>query len=244
MKHKEQELLQAYTRVSSSYDETRFVTDVEDFMLSALLKLLNVRPEMRLLDVAAGTGRTAIPLARTGATVMALDLTPAMMERMRSKAQASGLANLHLQQANAQLLPFPEHTFDIVISFRFFHLFSLEDQIPILSEMHRVSKPDGKVLVEYNNAGAAWTGGIVQDIFRRSKKQQSLNRVNREHLQKLYQPYRVLKQQGFSWPFIGTVARLSPKVAHTLLRWSMNDQLRRYSRYIWVLSTKSPSGNV
>lgn len=233
------ELMQGYTRVSKFYDETRFVGVVESFMISALLDLLNVRPGMRVLDVAAGTGRTAIPLAGTGATVMALDLTSAMLAQMRIKASSLNLDNLSIQQANARFLPFPDHTFDVVLSFRFFHLFSPEDQQALLDELHRVVKPGGRVFVEYNNAGALWVGGILHNLVRLFKNHKPLNRQRGGELQAIYKHVQITRLQGFSWPFMGTIARLSPRLARSLLALSMKAGLRKFARYVWVESTKS-----
>lgn len=208
-------------------------------MCSALLKLLDVQAGIRVLDVAAGTGRTAIPLAKTGAMVAALDLTPAMIGRMRCKVLTHNLKNLHLQQANARFLPFPDNTFDVVLSFRFLHLFSVEDQVLLLDEFHRVARLGGKVLVEYNNSGARWAGGIFQDISRFARGKNPLSRAKASQLQTLYQHYQVLQQQGFSLPFIGAVARLSPGIANRLLKLSMQDRARPYARYLWIVSAKA-----
>ena len=96
----------AYTQASSTYDEKRFVPRVEDYVVSALVELTGAKEGTHVLDVAAGTGRTAIPLAKTGATVVALDITPAMIERMRCKADGLGLKNLEIERANARQMPF------------------------------------------------------------------------------------------------------------------------------------------
>lgn len=241
----DRELMQGYTYVSGFYDKTRFVPAVERFMVSALLDLLNVLPGMRVLDVAAGTGRTAIPLAKTGALVAAVDITPAMLAQMRLKANAMRLDNLQIQQANARFLPFPDHIFDIVLSFRFFHLFSLEDQKSLLEELHRVVRPGGKVLVEFNNAGTLWVGGIFHNLFRVLKMQKPLNRQTGDQLQALYKDVRITRLQGFSWPFIGSIARLSPWLARFMLVLSMKERLRGLARFVWVESTNfmSNEGN-
>jgi len=241
-KKNDNELMQGYTRVSSCYDETRFVGVAESFMITALLGILNVQPGMRVLDVAAGTGRTAIPLAGTGAMVMALDLTAAMLAHAQAKARSLNLDNLNIQQANARFLPFPDHTFDVVLSFRFFHLFSLEDQQALLDELHRVAKPGGGVFVEYNNAGALWVGGIFHNLFRIFKKQKPLNRQHGDELQTLYKHVQISRLQGFSWPFMGTIGRLSPRLVRSLLALSMKDRLRSFARFVWVESKKHVSG--
>lgn len=240
MKQSDQELSRSYTRISSFYDETRFgVPFLEEFVLSALLELLDLQEGMRVLDVAAGTGRTAVPLAELGVTVMAMDLTWAMIARMRSKAQQTAWQNLHIQQANARRLPFPDHTFDAVLSLRFFHLFPVRDQMALLHEMHRVVKPGGMVLVEYTNAGSFLVGRVLQDASRRLRRKKPLSRTGSSQIQDLYRDYPIVRRQGFSLPFIGAVARISPGVARWLLEFSMRDGVSRYSRFMWIVSTKS-----
>lgn len=238
----DQELARAYTDASLSYDETRFHPVLEEFMISALLKLLGVREGMHILDVAAGTGRTAIPFAQTGATVIAIDLTPAMIARMRAKATLLDSGNLHTQQANARHLPFPDHTFDVVVSLRFFHLFPLDDQTSLLREMHRVVRPGGQVLVEYNNARSFWVGGFIPDALRCLHGKRPLSRVSHSQLQTLYKDYDIVRLQGFSWPFVGAITRISPRVGKLLLEFSMRDEFAKYARFVWAASVKPDLG--
>ncbi len=74
-----------------------------------------IGPGNRVLDVAAGTGNAAIPAARTGATVVASDLTPELLEIGREHAEADGLS-LDWRQGDAEALPFADDEFDTVIS--------------------------------------------------------------------------------------------------------------------------------
>jgi len=74
-----------------------------------------IGPGNRVLDVAAGTGNAAIPAARTGATVVASDLTPELLEIGREHAEAEGLS-LDWRQGDAEALPFADDEFDTVIS--------------------------------------------------------------------------------------------------------------------------------
>jgi SAM-dependent methyltransferase len=68
-----------------------------------------------VLDVAAGTGNASIPAARAGAQVTASDLTPELLDAGRARAESEGLA-LEWVQADAEHLPFPDESFDFVIS--------------------------------------------------------------------------------------------------------------------------------
>jgi SAM-dependent methyltransferase len=96
----------------------------------------------RVLDVAAGTGNAAIPAALTGASVVASDLCPELLEDGRTLAAESG-AELEWREANAHELPFGDNEFDVVMScigvmFAPFHQLAAD-------ELVRVCKPGGRI---------------------------------------------------------------------------------------------------
>jgi SAM-dependent methyltransferase len=69
----------------------------------------------RVLDVAAGSGNAAIPAALAGASVVASDLTPELLEAGRRLAAQRG-AEVEWRQADAEALPFADGEFDVVMS--------------------------------------------------------------------------------------------------------------------------------
>lgn len=80
-----------------------------------LVEAIDVRPGQRVLDVAAGTGTSAIPSALRGAQVLATDLTPELLAVGRAAAEAQGV-ELAWQTADAEALPFADSDFDVVMS--------------------------------------------------------------------------------------------------------------------------------
>ncbi len=80
-----------------------------------LVAATGIGPDVRVLDVAAGSGNISLPAAKTGATVVSTDLTPELLQRSRARAAAQGL-NLDYREANAHALPFGDGEFDTVIS--------------------------------------------------------------------------------------------------------------------------------
>jgi ubiquinone/menaquinone biosynthesis C-methylase UbiE len=82
---------------------------------AGLVEACGVRRGMRVLDVAAGSGNAAIPAALTGASVVASDLTPELIEAGRAAAARRG-AELEWRQADAEALPFADGEFDVVLS--------------------------------------------------------------------------------------------------------------------------------
>jgi ubiquinone/menaquinone biosynthesis C-methylase UbiE len=80
-----------------------------------LVAAAGVRRGERVLDVAAGAGNAAIPAALAGATVVASDLTPELLESGQREAVERGAA-LEWREADAEALPFGDGEFDTVLS--------------------------------------------------------------------------------------------------------------------------------
>jgi SAM-dependent methyltransferase len=134
---------------------------VETFLLPMgpdLTQACGLGPGMRVLDVAAGTGNASLPAAAAGASVVASDLTPELLEAGRRRAEAQGL-ELEWVEADAEQLPFEDASFDAVISsigvmFAPFHEAAA-------SEMARVCRPGGTIGL------ASWTpAGMIGALFR------------------------------------------------------------------------------
>jgi len=108
----------------------------------ALVSALAPRPGERLLDVATGTGEVALRAARAGATVSALDLAPALLERAQANAVAEGLA-IAWTEGNAQELPYDAESFDAVAS-SFGVIFAPDSELAA-AELGRVCAPGGRL---------------------------------------------------------------------------------------------------
>jgi ubiquinone/menaquinone biosynthesis C-methylase UbiE len=76
---------------------------------------VDIRPGDRVLDVAAGAGNAAVPAAQRGATVVASDLTPELLETGRQDAARAGV-QITFEEADAEALPYADASFDAVIS--------------------------------------------------------------------------------------------------------------------------------
>ena len=115
-------------------------------MTDALLEAAQVRPGLRVLDLASGTGQPALDLARAvGPTghVTATDLSAGMLAIAEDYAREAGLANLAFRQADAEQLPFADATFDVVTS-RIGAMYFV-DARRALGEIRRVLTPGGRV---------------------------------------------------------------------------------------------------
>ncbi|WJG09106.1 bifunctional demethylmenaquinone methyltransferase/2-methoxy-6-polyprenyl-1,4-benzoquinol methylase UbiE [Aliiglaciecola sp. LCG003] len=108
-----------------------------------------VRAGHKVLDLAGGTGDLAAKFSKmvgpTGKVVLA-DINNAMLTVGRDKLRNLGLVgNLEYVQANAEMLPFPDNTFDVITIA--FGLRNVTDKDKALASMYRVLKPGGRLLV-------------------------------------------------------------------------------------------------
>ena len=106
-----------------------------------LVRFADVASGQTLLDVATGTGVVAITAARRGARVCGLDLTPELLEQAKRNAALAGVGDVDFRLGDAEALPWPEASFDVVLS-QFGHMFAPRPETA-LTEMLRVLKPGG-----------------------------------------------------------------------------------------------------
>jgi ubiquinone/menaquinone biosynthesis C-methylase UbiE len=107
-----------------------------------LCNSLDPRADWRVLDVACGSGNAAIAAARCGCDVIGIDYVPALLARGRRRAEAEGLT-LELLEGDAEALPFPDGSFDAVLSV--FGAMFAPDHSQAATELARVCRPDGRI---------------------------------------------------------------------------------------------------
>lgn len=112
----------------------------------AMLSMAGVRPGARVLDVAAGAGDQSLDVAeRVGSqgTVLATDLSPALVALTQARARAAGVTRLTALVADGEALPVEPATFDAAVCRLGLMLFP--DPLQGLREMHRALRPGGGV---------------------------------------------------------------------------------------------------
>ena len=203
----------AYDIAAAAYDaeryestEGRFFNDVE---IEVLREWLRPSAGFRLLELPAGTGRVAIPLAASGATVVGGDISENMLRAALDKKRREGVTHAHFAQLNGLGLPFADNTFDAVTSFKFFHLVPNELKRAFVEEMARVTKPGGKVIIEFNSP---YYGGVLafyRYYFRKRKPGGMRQKcLFPDQVPALFAGLTVRRRLGVKLPFAGALSRI------------------------------------
>ena len=139
-----------FARIARRYD---FLNDLQSFGLHRQWKrrvatLAQVKTGAHALDLCCGTGDIAFALARRGAETIGLDFSAEMLGiagNRQEKIPQSSIRNPQFLQGDAQQLPFPENSFDVVtVGYGLRNLASWERG---LDEMFRVAKPGARLIV-------------------------------------------------------------------------------------------------
>lgn len=134
--------VEAWDSIAALYDE--HVAPGESELATAGLRLAGLKAGDTFLDVAAGTGGLSLPAARLGATVLATDWSPKMIEHFNARARDEGL-DAEGRVMDCHALDIPDDSYDVTGSQ--FGVMLVPDQAQALSEMVRVTKPGGRVLL-------------------------------------------------------------------------------------------------
>jgi SAM-dependent methyltransferase len=119
---------------------------------------LNLKPDMRVLDVACGSGNQSIPAARAGAKVTGVDIAPNLIEQARKWATGENL-EIQFDEGDAENLPYADAAFDVVMTM-FGAMFAPRPE-RVAAELVRVCRPGGVI------AMANWTPtGFVGQMFK------------------------------------------------------------------------------
>ena len=123
-----------------------------------LCEAVDVRAGDKILDVATGSGNTAISAARRFCEATGIDYVPELIEHARKRAEVEGL-EITFGVGDAEDLPYPDASFDVVLST--LGVMFAPDQEKAAKELLRICRPGGKIGL------ANWTpDGFVGNMFR------------------------------------------------------------------------------
>ena len=134
---------QQFSPVADNYRKSSIHAAGED--LPQMVAAVPLSGRELVLDAGSGAGHTALAFAPHVAHVTSVDLSPAMLAQGERQAQERGLANVEFRQADVEALPFPDHSFDLIVSRYSAHHWPHPQQA--LSEFRRLLRPGGTFLL-------------------------------------------------------------------------------------------------
>ncbi len=130
-----------YRRIAGVYD--RVIEPMQSGVRRVALDVVPPQPEWQVLDVGCGTGTGLANYVEAGCTVAGVDVSAAMLE----KATARLGNRAELQRTDGDTLPFDGGRFDLVTTSMVLHEVPAEARAALVTEMARVAKPDGRLLL-------------------------------------------------------------------------------------------------
>jgi ubiquinone/menaquinone biosynthesis C-methylase UbiE len=142
------ELKQKHRAAWASGDYSQIARGIQT-VADHVVRSARIRPGERVLDIACGTGNTTLMARARGAAVTGLDLTPELLAVAHERAAMEGFTDITWKAGDAEDLPFPDGTFDVVVSSC--GLMFAPDQQQVANEVARVTKRGGRIAIQ------AWT---------------------------------------------------------------------------------------
>ncbi len=132
-----------FSDVAANYRTSKVHAVGDDLDLMVASSAL--KPESVILDAGCGAGHTSLAFAPRVARVIACDFTAAMLEQVETLARERGVHNVAAQLADVERLPFPAHSFDLVVTRYSAHHWPHPQRA--LAEFRRLLKPGGGLLI-------------------------------------------------------------------------------------------------
>lgn len=150
--------IKARQRITWSSGDYAAVGATLQIVGETLCEAVDLRSNLRVLDVAAGSGNATLAAARRFAEVVSTDYVGSLLEHGRRRAEAERLP-VTFQEADAECLPFPDESFDVVLST--FGVMFAPSHESTSRELMRVCRRGGRIGL------ANWTpGGFIGRLFK------------------------------------------------------------------------------
>jgi ubiquinone/menaquinone biosynthesis C-methylase UbiE len=159
-----QEFWDQQAKVDDSYQAVRgdkiMPDDVQAYHDRKLVDLISPEPTDSFLDAGCGVGDQTIMLAPYVKQINAIDFSPVMTERCAARLRKAGVTNAKVETADVTAIPYPDNTFDRVLSLAVVQYLNPVEVDEALAELARVTKPDGLLILHLKDLWSG-TGMIV-----------------------------------------------------------------------------------
>jgi len=132
-----------FTKTADAF--AKFAVRDSPEVLAEKVEFAKPQAQELVLDVACGPGAFVLGVAPRVSFAMGIDLTPEMLRQAREFQAEKGIVNAVFALADADHLPFPDAWFDLASCQHAFHHITKPE--PVLLEMLRVTKPEGRLLI-------------------------------------------------------------------------------------------------
>ncbi len=127
----------------------------------AAVKLLDIQPDERVLEVGIGTGLN-LPLYPPRCRLTGIDLSDKMLEKAQAKIEELGLDNVTLKVMDAAAMDFADSEFDRALAT--YVISAVPDPLGVLREMRRVVKPGGTIVILNHFRSASRVMAAIEDL--------------------------------------------------------------------------------
>ncbi|MEE4299280.1 MAG: class I SAM-dependent methyltransferase [Pseudomonadales bacterium] len=129
-----------WDRIAPRYSEQP-IADEQSYARKLAATRARLRPQMRVLEFGCGTGSTALEHAPHVAHVDATDVSAAMIDIGREKAERAGVTNVRFRRIGLEDFEAPDGSYDVVLALNLLHL--VPDRTAALAKIRRLLKPGG-----------------------------------------------------------------------------------------------------
>jgi len=142
-----------FDRIAQAYDDSLPAHVVDHYLEKRARFVLENCPRGSALDVGCGTGVLAARLADSGYEMVGVDPSEGMLRVLEEKT-----SRVRAVRASGPALPFPDDSFDLVLSVAVMHHIAAADEVRrTLAEMVRVTRRGGRILVwDHNPRNPYW----------------------------------------------------------------------------------------
>ncbi|MFB3888996.1 MAG: class I SAM-dependent methyltransferase [Candidatus Bathyarchaeia archaeon] len=127
---------------------------------SELVEMLEIAATDAVVDFGCGHGFYTAELAKRAREVVAVDISPAMLQKARNKATKAGVRNARFLQSDGKRIPMADSTVDKVLLVTVYH--EVADSETVLKEFRRILKPNGQLIIAEVVRKGIFTAAPVQ----------------------------------------------------------------------------------